>query len=62
MAEGEPNHGHQADGSCASSSLTEGLIRVELKWCVVGRWADVVEQPGHFRVVGYNYRVLLGVE
>ena len=25
---GEPNHGHQADVSCASSSVTEGCTRV----------------------------------
>ena len=54
---GEPNRGHQADGSLSLSSVTEGWTRVELRWCVVGRWADAVEQPGHFRVVGYNYRV-----
>ena len=56
---GEPKRGHQADGSCASS-VTEELIRVELKWCMVGRWADVVEQPDHIWVVGYNYRVPFG--
>ena len=55
---GDPIDGDKKYGSCTSSSETEGGSPVELRWCVVGRWAHVVEQPGHYPVEQYyNNRI-----